>query len=850
MNGVHFPVAFRLALRELRGGLSGFYVFLACIALGVGAIAGVNSVSRALSEGISEEGRTILGGDVAFSLIHREATPEEMHFFGARGTVGSIGSMRAMARRADEENQTLVELKAVDSSYPHGGVLLLADGSTDAQTLLGESNGVLGALAAEELLDRLGIAVGDQLRLGTSVLEVRGVIGSEPDLLSSGIGFGPRLIIPIEALRQTGLVRPGSLLTWTYRIRLPEGANTIKDVGRTRAAASAAFPEAGWSIRSRDNAAPSLSRNIERFSQFLTLVGLTALLVGGVGVANAVSSFVDLKRTAIATYKCLGAPNSAVFRIYLIQILLLAGCGIAIGLLVGAALPFVARAALAGLVPVSAIRIYPVELGLAALYGLLVTLGFALGPLGRARELPAASLFADRAVHSPLKPPLRYRAAQALALLALALLAIRLGGDRTLSLFYIGAVVAAFVVLRAVAVLIMIAARRTRLPAGTALRLAIRNIHRPGALTASVVLSLGLGLTLLVSLALIDTNLRNQLSGSVTAQAPNFFFLDVQDSERDSFVRDLEGVAPGGIVETVPMLRGRIVEVAGTPAAQIRSRGGSSWALRGDRGLTYSGTVPRNSVVVEGEWWPPDYEGEPLVSLEQEIATDLGLKVGDTVGVNVLGRTVTARIANLRQLEWESLSINFVLVFSPNTLRGAPHAHLATLRLPDNAGRDAERRVLTMVTQTFPGITAINVREAIESVNAIVADLALAVRVAASLAIVISMLVLAGALAAGHRQRRQDAVVLKTLGATRRVLLSAFSFEYGLLGVATALFALAAGSAAAWYVVTRIMEMEFTIFPSVAAGAAALALAVTLGLGLAGTWRILSAKPARYLKNL
>jgi putative ABC transport system permease protein len=260
--------------------------------------------------------------------------------------------------------------------------------------------------------------------------------------------------------------------------------------------------------------------------------------------------------------------------------------------------------------------------------------------------------------------------------------------------------------------------------------------------------------------------------------------------------------------------------------------------------------VPQNSKLVAGEWWPPGYEGEPLVSLEREIADDLNLKIGDTISVNVLGRIVTARIANLRELEWESLSINFVLVFSPNTLKGAPHAHLATLRLPDDAGRTDERAVLAAVTRDFPGVTAISVRDAIESVNAIVADLALAVRVAASLAIVISMLVLGGALAAGHRQRRQDAVVLKTLGATRPVLLAAFSLEYGLLGMITALFALAAGSAAAWYVVTRIMEMEFTIFPSVAVSAAALALAVTLGLGLAGTWRILAAKPARYLKNL
>lgn len=850
MNGARLPVELRLALREVRGGLSGFYVFIACIAIGVAAIAGVNSVSRALTEGISNEGRTILGGDVAFSLIHREASPEEMQFFRSKGDVGEIASMRAMVRRDDEAKQALVELKAVDGVYPHGGTLILEDGSTDGQALMASRAGTFGALAALELMGRLGVALGDKVRLGSATLEIRGVIRSEPDFLSSGVGFGPRLIVPIEALRTTGLVRPGSLITWIYRISLPQGANDIPDVGRVRAAATRQFPEAGWNVRSRDNAAPSLSHNIRNFSQFLTLVGLTALIVGGVGVANAVASFVDLKRPAIATLKCLGAPNGVIFRIYLIQILLLASLGIALGLTVGALMPFAAKAALANLVPVSAIRVYPAELGLAFLYGLLVTLGFALGPLGRARQLPASSLFADRAVHSPIATPLRYRFAQASALIALAALAITLADERKLSLFYVGAAIAAFVVLRVVAMLIMAGTRRVRTMRGTALRLAVRNIHRPGALTPSVVLSLGLGLTLLVGLALVDTNLRSQLSGAVTERAPDFFFVDIQDKERDAFVRSFEQIAPDATIETVPMLRGRIVAVAGTPVTQLPTARSSSWALRGDRGITYSESVPQNSTVVAGEWWPADYDGEPLVSLESEIAEDLGLKIGDTIGVNVLGRTISARIANLRELEWESLSINFVLVFSPNTLRGAPHAYLATLKLPENRDGDTESRVLSAVTSAFPGVTSISVRDAIDSVNAIIADLALAVRVAASLALLVSILVLGGALAAGQRQRRQDAVVLKTLGATRPVLLSAFSLEYGLLGIATALFALAAGSAAAWYVVSRVMELEFTIYPSVAATAAAVALAVTLGLGLAGTWRILSAKPARFLKNL
>jgi putative ABC transport system permease protein len=694
------------------------------------------------------------------------------------------------------------------------------------------------------------MAPGDRLRLGTEEFEVRGAIDVEPDRLSSGIGFGPRLIVPIEALRTTGLVREGSLITWIYRIRMPEGANDLRAIGALRGEARRLFPEAGWNIRSRDNAASSLRRNIERFSQFLTLVGLTALVVGGVGVANAVSSFVDLKRPAIATLKFLGATSGSVFRVYLIQILLLASLGIALGLSIGALLPFVAKIALADLVPVSAIGLYPRELSLAVLYGLLVTLSFALGPLGRARALPASSLFADRAIHAPVRIPLRDRIAQAVALLALAGLAVALSDDRRLAFYFVGSVVAAFIVLRVVGVTIMAAARRAGAIRGTTLRLAVRNIHRPGALTPSVVLSLGLGLTLLVSLALIDTNLRSQLSGAVVEQAPDFFFVDIQDQERESFVRTMMEAAPRGQVETVPMLRGRIVAIDGVPSAEVRAGGRSSWALRGDRGITYADDVPANSTIVAGDWWPPDYEGEPLVSLEHEIAEDLDLEIGDTITVNVLGRNVTARIANLRDLEWESLSINFVLVFSPNTLRGAPHAHLATLRMPEEAAREEERAVISAVTRGFPGVTAISVRDAIESINAVIADLAVAVRVAASLAIVISMLVLGGALAAGHRQRRHDAVVLKTLGATRSVLLSAFALEYGLLGAATAFFAVLAGTAAAWYVVTELMDLDFAIHPSVAATAAATALAVTLGLGLAGTWRILSVKPAPLLKNL
>ncbi|MDH3195431.1 MAG: ABC transporter permease [Hyphomicrobiales bacterium] len=842
------PLALRLALRELRGGLRGFYVFLACIALGVAAIAGVNSVSRALTEGIAAEGRTILGGDIAFRLAQREASAAERAFLDRSGKVGTLATMRAMARRSDGAEQTLVELKAVDDAYPHAGELVL-DGATPIDAALAEKGGVYGALAVPELLDRLQVGVGERIALGAIELEIRDTIRAEPDRLSDGIGFGPRLMVSLDALRATGLVRPGSLIRWTYRLALADPREAA--IAALSAAAAAEFPQAGWRIRTRANASPGLTRNIERFAQFLTLVGLTALVVGGVGVANAISSFVDLKRPAIATFKCLGASGRLILQIYMLQILILAGLGIAIGLLVGAALPFIAKSLLADLLPIAAAAdFYPAELALALVYGLLVAIAFSLTPLGRARDLPATSLFADRATPVAVHARWFYRIAQAAALTGLAVLAAALSADKRIAFTYIGAVVVTFIILRLVAAAITLLARKTGHVGGTTLRLAIRNIHRPGALTTSVVLSLGLGLTLLVALALIDSNLRRQLTGSIAEKAPDFFFVDVQNSDRDAFVAELARIAPDGVFQTVPMLRGRIAAVDGVPAAQINPREDAHWALHGDRGLTYSASLPDNSRLVSGAWWPADYDGEPLVSFEADIADAFGLAIGDTVTVNVLGRAVTARLANTRELEWESLAINFVMVFSPNTFAGAPHAHLATLRLADGADEAAERQVLAAVTAAFPAVTSVRVKDALNAVNALIGDLAFAVRIAASLALLVSMLVLGGALAAGHRQRRQDAVILKTLGATRSRLLTAFVLEYGILGAATAVFALAAGTAAAWYVVSQVMTLQFTPMAGVAAGAALIALAVTLGLGLAGTWRILSVKAAPLLRNL
>ena len=610
-------------------------------------------------------------------------------------------------------------------------------------------------------------------------------------------------------------------------------------------------PDAGWEVRSRTNASPELGRNIERFTQYLTLVGLTALLVGGVGVANAVKHYLDRKRDVIATLKSLGATGGNIFAIYLAQVLMLALIGTAIGLVLGAALPFGIAAAFGAVIPIPlAPAIHPGELALAAAYGLLTAIAFALWPLGRAHDVPVSALFRDEVAPAPRRPRLRYVVGAVVTVAALAALAIGLAYDRRIGAMFVGAAAAVFLTLRLVAVGVMALARRAPRPRSTLLRLVIANIHRPGALTPTVVLSLGLGLALLVTLTLIDGNLRRQFTAALPERAPSFYFVDIQDAEAARFDAFVNARAPDAKLDRVPMLRGRIVSAHGVKVEDLRPSANAAWVLNSDRGITYAAELPEGSRVVAGQWWGADYQGPPLVSFENKLADGLGLKLGDPVVVNVLGRNITVMVANLRTVDWQTLGINFVMVLSPNALRGAPHAHIATLTYPGGGAPEDEIALMKAVAAAFPGVTIVRVKEALEAVAKIVLDLTLAIRGASAVALFAAVLVLAGALATGHRHRVYDAVVLKTLGATRLRLLGSYALEYLLLGLATAVFGVAAGSVAAAFVVTEVMNLTFVWLPAPALTAALGALVLTVAFGLIGTFSALGQKPARVLRHL
>jgi putative ABC transport system permease protein len=833
---------FRFALRDLRSGLKGFWIFLTCLALGTAAIAIVGSLGAAIERGMIEQGQPLLGGDVELALVHREAPEREQAFMASKGKVSEIATLRGMA--VVDSGTTLVEIKAVDDLYPLYGTVELEGGGSLADALV-VKGGRPGIVADPLLLGRLGLAPGAEVKIGSATFDLRGVIAREPDRISDGILLGPRVLMSEAALKMTGLVQPGSLIAWRYRLKLPPDASPA-DVKKVMREARQDFAQTGWRVRGRNNAAPGTDRFIERLSYFLTLVGLTALIVGGAGIANAASAFINRRVETIAILKCLGASGRLVEGIYLTEMLLVALIAIAIGLLAGAATPAVAQAFFGDVIPLPvAARIEPIPLALAALFGLLVTVAFTMWPLARTRHVPASTLFRHRIAHAGGRPGLVELLAITAALLSMVGLAYAAFQDARITSMYLGGLAASFLVLVGLAHLIIKVAERIPKPKGAIARYAIANLYRPGSSAASVILALGLGLTLFVMLALTDGTISRELMSGIPSKAPAFYFLDVPNDRERAFTDLIGRNDHVEAVETAPMLRGRIVKVGDIEADKIDASPDGAWALRGDRGLTYSDTLPEGSRLTAGEWWPKDYQGPPLVSFVDEVAQGLGLKVGDKVTVNVLGRDVTATVSSLRAVDWRTLGINFVMVFSPNTLKAAPHNNLVTVTMD---GGD-EAKLVNQVAHEFPAVSAIRVKDAIDTVSDLLAKMIAAIRGANAVTLLTGVLVLAGALSAGLGERVYDAVVLKTYGATRRQLILAFAGEYAVLGLAAALFGIAVGSLGSWFLAYWILEMPWSFSAVTAIATAVIAVVLTVSAGLLVTLRALTVKPAGLLRN-
>lgn len=834
-GGAGWGALLAVARRDLVGRLRGLRLLAICLLLGVTTLAAIGSLTAAISGELAARGQTILGGDYEVAISQRRATPAERAAIAATGRISETVRTRAMARRGDRA--VLTELKGVDGAYPLYGAVAGAS---------------LAGLAADELVvdrafaARLGVRPGDRVRYGIADFRIRAVMADEPDRVGEGFTLGPVALASLAGIDRTGLLQPGALYTTKYRVRMAGGepAEAVKKL-------QARFPAASWTLKDRDNAAPGANRFIARMGQFLSLIGLAALVIAGIGVSNGVGSYLASKRAGIATLKVLGATSADIARIYLMQIGMVAIGAIAAGLVLGALLPPLIVRLAGDVLPVApGFRLYPVPLATAAAYGLLIAFAFALPPLARARSLPAAALF-RALVGAPGRIDRRTLLLVAGAALLVLLIALVQARDPLFAGIVLGAVAAVLLLLAGLGVAIRRTARALPRPRRPLWRLAVANLHRPGAQTAALVVALGLALTLFVTLAAIQTSLDAEIRRTVPARAPALFVLDIPSGEAARFRAAATAAAPGAELNIVPALRGTITGYGSIRVANLKSLPDGAWFLRGERGVTYSDGVPEGSELVAGRWWPRGYAGPPLVSLDAEAARILDLKVGDTLTVSVLGREIPARIASLRKVNWDTLGFNYIMVFSPNTLASAPHSLTATVEIDRaRAAPDAAARVTRAVLDAFPSASVIETGEVIGQVRTLLDQMATAILIAASVTIMAGIAVLVGAIAAARQARSYDAVILKTLGGTRGQIMAAQAAEYGLLALLLAALALALGLGAGWYVMRQVFDFGFAPDWTVVIGTLVTGAVVTLGIGLAGSLPLMSVRPARALRRL
>lgn len=831
-------LAARFARREMRGGLRGFRLFLACLALGVAAIAAVGSVRAAIEAGLAREGAALLGGEAELDFTYRFANPEEQAWMADRATaVSEIVEFRSMAVVGDD--RTLTQIKGVDDLYPLVGEMVL-DPAMPLEQALATRDNLPGAVMERALSDRLGLAPGDIFRLGTRDYRLSALILREPDSAASGFALGPRTLLRRDALEGSGLLAAGTLYNSKYRLDLPQGT----DLAALEAEAKARFENAGMRWTDARNGAPGVARFVERLSAFLVLVGLSGLAVGGVGVSAAVRSYLQGKTGVIATLRALGAERATIFQTYFIQIGTLSLLGVAIGVVLGGLVPLLLSPIIAARLPLPTnFALYPAPLIEAALYGLLTALAFTLWPLARSEDVRAATLFRDAWAGARRLPAAKYIVAIAALTVTLVALAGWFNGSWWLTLWTLGGIAGALLILVLAAMLLRVVARGgARLARGRPrLRWALAALAGPGEGAGAVVLSLGLGLSVLAAVGQIDGNLRQAIAGNLPDVAPSYFFVDIQKDQMPGYTKRLEDDPAVSRIDSAPMLRGVVTQINGRPAREVA---GDHWVVRGDRGVTYAAQPGAEARITAGEWWPKDYDGPPLISFAAEEAEEMGLNLGDTLTINVLGRDITGTIASFQEVDFSTAGIGFVLTMNPAALAGAPHSFISTVY----AEEEAEAAILRDLATQYPNITAIRVRDAIDRVSAVLASLAAATSYGALATLLTGFVVLIGAAAAGAEARRYESALLKTLGASRRAIATSFVLRAALLGLFAGSVALLAGILGGWAVSHFVMETDFSvIWPSalliVAGGALASVLA---GLGFA--LRALNARPAQVLR--
>ena len=827
-------ISFTIALREMRHGLKGFGVFLACLTLGVAMIATVGNVSTAVNRAFDQQSKALLGGDIEILNNQKPLPDEVLQALKKYGDTSLSLEMRAMGRT--QEHVSLVELKAVDAAYPLIGKVELSPAMALEDAL--RDNGVVMDDAS---LLRIGLHVGDHVSVGEVTLTIRAQIVTEPDRVVSTFSFGPRMLMSQETLQKTALLLPGSMVKYRYRLLLPEKISYQefnKQFGEE-------FPRPTWKVRNFNQASETLEGVIDRFRVFLTLTALSALLIGGIGISGAVSRYLESKSETIAILKSLGAARSTIFTSYLLLVMLMGSIGIVLGIGFSVLLSVISVHFVGRFLPVdfsTAVYFYP--LLEAALFGWLTILTFSLFALGRAADVKPALLFrGGLAGHSKIRRSIIV--ANYSVVVGFVVFTVWTAQDRLMALLFIQMAIACISVFWGFGETVMRIAQRIH-PKRAWLRLAVANIHRPGATTVPTMLAIGVGLTVLITLLVVEGNISKRVNESIPEKAPSLFMIDIQPDQEEAFLQQLSAFDGISQIAYTPMLRGRVIKIADVPVDEVKVESSAQWVTRGDRGLTYMATQPENTKVVKGKWWPADYHGKTLLSLDSRVANGMHVDVGDTLTINAGGKDVTAEIANLREVDYTTLQINFAMVLSPGALDDLPHTFIATAKM---ASAEQEANAIQVLAKKFPNVSVVQISGILAQLDEVVKYVSLALALMISLTLFSGVLVLAGALAATQEKRAYDTVILKVLGARRKDIIKTYMAEWLLLALITAVISIGLGELFAWEILRRFRQTEFYPLPDVIAINLLVMFLVVTVLGFLGNMRAFQVKPASMLRN-
>ena len=847
----------RFAFNEVRHGWRHFAIFLSCLVLGVSIMAAVNTLGDLVKISLANEAKSLLGGDLEVEIRGVEANAEQVSFLEGYGQVSKVSSLRSMMIVNDQN--TLIEIKAVDESYPLVGTLVfekILDTLAVENTQTDQAKALNAAIFASKgiavdpiLLTQLNLSLGDQVQIGDASFEIRATIAREPDRALQIFTFGPRVMMNQASLKASGLVSTFSLVEHEYRILSP--SQMLQD-GQLEAEVESAlqenFPEISWRVRSGNDGNQSLQRFINQFIAFMNLSGLATFIIAGIGIASSTRSYLEKKLPSIAVLKVQGASSGFILKTYLLVLGILVSLGGFIGVVIAAAITMTLVPVLANFIPtlLNQTGFYWQAFLLAFWYGVLVSYLFSMPALLSAMNVKPAVLF--RRTQGVL---LFERAWLPLLVVAciLTLLFITLFLSANDKAVMMGAILVALVAMAFFGLCnrcIQLIAQNIKVEKPW-LRLVLRYLHRPGSTSGTVILAIGVSLTVLIALSLTEANFKVRLNEIVERRAPHLFLVDIQPHQKQEIQNLLSSTTPQENITMSPMVRGRITHLNGVAVESVAVDEDIQWAVRGDRGISYTKTPPENANIVQGEFWPEDYQGEPLLSVDERFLDGMGLQLGDTMTVSILGQSITGKITSARRIDYSTFQLNFAMLFSPGVLEDFPHTSLATAYLENPAEDEAE--LIQTIAKNYPGITTIRTREVIAMVRSIMEHIATALRFTVALSLIAGLLVLSAALNASIRQRVYDIAVLKVLGSRRADILKSCCVEWAFLGGITACLATVIGGGAAYLLNARFRGETFYFVPEVVLTIICACILVVLAIGYFGSRKIFELKPARLLRN-